>query len=54
MSVVVSESFLAVLETAAAEVETVAVVETAVEFVVSALVERTVCVCCSLRTQHEI
>ena len=54
VSVVVTGSFLAVAETAAAEVEAVAVVETAVEFVVSALVELTVCVCCSLRTQHEI
>ena len=54
---VVAESFLAVGETVvetAAELETVAVVETAVDFVVSALVELTVCVCYSLRTQHEL
>jgi len=56
----VAESFLAVAETAAAvetaaEVGTVAaVVETAVEFVVSELVGLIACVGCSLGSQHEI
>ena len=53
VSVVLAGSFLAVAETAA-EVETVAVVETAVEFAASELVELIVCVCYSSGTQHEI